>query len=228
MTDLRETSDTRSRLLPFIPFAVVGVIHLITLLTPTQAWSTPTKWALMPALLIAFLIALRPRRGETLVYGVIAIVFSLLGDILIGTVGGIGFLLGLGAFFVAHVAYLLLFLRPLRQKRMPWFAALFAIWWVVLVAVLAPSVGSLLVPVAAYGLVLGLSSAAALGVSRLVAIGALLYLLSDSLLAFKMFLPGFDFYPIDFIIMILYIAGQGLIVFGVVSLANTRPTPRVP
>jgi alkenylglycerophosphocholine/alkenylglycerophosphoethanolamine hydrolase len=226
VTDPQQTGSTRSRLLPFIPFAVIGVAHLITLLTPTQAWSTQTKWALIPALLIAFVVTLRPRRGEALAYGIVALVFSLLGDILIASVGSMGFLLGLGAFFVAHIAYLVLFLRPLRQKRVPWFAVVFAIWLAVLLAVLGPSVGGLLVPVAAYGLVVALSSAAALGVSRVTAIGAVLFLLSDTLLAFKMFL-GWLFYPIDFLVMILYIVGQGLIIFGVVSLGSTRRSPRV-
>lgn len=210
----------RARLAPFILYSVVAVVHLVTLLTPSQEFSTQTKWFLMPTLLLAFLIALRPKRGDVIAFVGVALGFSLVGDILIG-MPGMGFLLGLGAFLIVHVAYLVLFLRPLRVRRMPWIAVGYLVWWAVLVAVLAPHVGSLLIPVAVYGLVLAASSAAALGTNRFIALGAFLFMLSDTLLAFKMFL-GWHFYPIDFIIMIPYIVGQGLIVYGTVNRGGTN------
>ena len=94
-----------------------------------------------------------------------------------------------------------------------------------LVLYLAPHIGPLLVPVAAYGLVLAASSAAALGTNRFSAIGALVFLLSDTILAFKLFLPGWDFYPVDVIIMTLYIGGQGLIAYGVATRGYRFPSP---
>lgn len=200
-------------------------MHLGTLIAGEGAGSTITKVLLMPALLLAVLWALRLRLGDLLVFAVLGILFSWAGDALLESPGDIGFLLGLGGFMLAHLAYLVLFLRPLRERRIPWYAATYALWWVVLVLYLAPHIGPLLVPVAAYGLVLAASSAAALGTNRFSAIGALVFLLSDTILAFKLFLPGWDFYPVDVIIMTLYIGGQGLIAYGVATRGYRFPTP---
>ncbi len=219
--------SARSRLLPFAPYAVIGVVHLVTLFTQWSAGSTLSKPLLMPALLLALVLSLRPLRSELALFAGIGILLSWAGDVLLESPGDIGFLLGLGCFLLAHVAYLLLFLRPLRERRPPVLTLLYLLWWVALVVFLTPQVGALLVPVAAYGLVLAASSAAALGANRVAAIGALVFLCSDTILAFKLFLPGFTFWQIDFAIMLLYLVGQGLIAFAAISRARSfRTTPQ--
>jgi len=214
---------TRRLWVPFVPFLLVSALHLVALFTGSVALSTPTKWFLMPALLIGFIVsqfgpAQRRLVGELPVLGSIAILFSWAGDILIATPGDIGFLLGLGAFFLAHVAYLVLFLRPLKRRRVPLVALVLVVWWAVLLIVLAPYLGALLIPVAIYGIVLGASAAAALGTGPWVATGAVLFLASDTLLAFKLFLPDFAVWQADFLIMLMYLAGQGLIAYGAVRM----------
>lgn len=200
----------------FGPYSVIGLIHLAGLFTGVDAVSDPTKGLLMPALLLALLVALPSRRGEVAVWGGAGILFAWAGDLLLSTPGDTGFVVGLGAFMLTHVAYLVLFLRPLRTRRMPPLALLYAVWWAALLVALAPHLGVLLVPVAVYGLVLGASTAAALATNRAVAIGGLLFLVSDTLLAFKLFWPDFSLWQLDFLIMLGYIAGQGLIAFGAV------------
>lgn len=203
-------------LLKFVPFAVVGVVHLATLFADWSEGSTVSKLALMPALLLGFLLALPARRGAVLVIGTIAILFSWLGDALLDTPGDLGFLLGLGSFLLAHIAYLVLFAGPMRRRQVPWPALVYAAWWFALVTVLAPYIGGLLVPVSSYGLVIALAAAAALGTNRIAALGALLFLISDTILAFRLFYPGFEFWQMNFTIMLFYVLGQGLIVVGAV------------
>jgi uncharacterized membrane protein YhhN len=209
------------RLPSFIPFAAIGAAHLLTLFIGWDAGSTVTKLAIMPALLLGLLLALPRRRGNILVFGSIGIVLSWSGDALLESPGDIGFLLGLGSFLLAHLAYLVLFAGPLRERRIPWLAGLYAVWWVALLVILVPHVGALVVPVAAYGLALAASAIAALGTNRLAMIGALVFLASDTILAFHLFYPGFEFWQIDFTIMLLYILGQGLIILGAVSRASS-------
>ena len=187
-----------------------------------------SKPFLMPALLFAVLWSLRGRRSALRLFAALGLVFSFLGDVLLQSPGDIGFLLGLGGFLLAHLAFLILFTRSMRERRIPWYASAYVAWWVVLVLYLAPYVGALIVPVAVYGLVLGASSVAALGTGRLAAIGALVILVSDTILAFKLFVPGYTFYPVDFIIMTLYVVGNGLIAYAVVSrdyTSRSRPGP---
>lgn len=224
---------SRSTLVPFVPYAAVGLLHLVALAVGAELLATFTKPILMPLLFVALSWALRratdrPARGELAVFASIGILFSWAGDVLLGAPLSSGFLLGLGSFFCAHLSYLLLFLRPLRRRRLPWAALLLLPWWVLLLIVLAPHLGALIVPVAIYGLVLGAVAAAALACNRWVAVGALLFLASDTLLALKQFLPDFGFWQADFLIMLLYIAGQGLISYGVVRAARPSAPVVVP
>ena len=213
------------RLAPFIPYAVVGTVHLVTLFVGWGAGSSVTKILLMPALLLGLLLALPQRRGRIAVIGGLGILLSWAGDVLLESPGDVGFLLGLGGFLLAHLVYLALFLGPLRERRIPWTALLYLLWWAALVVILIPHVGPLVLPVAAYGLVLAASASAALGAGRIAAIGALVFLASDTILAFHLFYPGFEFWQVDFTIMLLYLAGQGLIALGAVSRASRFPGP---
>lgn len=207
----------------FTPFIVVTVVHLIAIAAGGDQLVAATKPLLMPALLIALLLGLPARRSILLVWGGLALVFSWLGDVLLQSPGDIGFLIGMGAFGLAHLAYIALNLGPLRTRRAPWWGiAVAALWWISLVTLLAPNLGGLLVPVAVYGLVLGTAAAAALGTSRLIATGAGVFLVSDTLLGLDRFLPGFSFGAVDLLIMFTYCLGQGLIIAGVVTVARRR------
>lgn len=204
--------------MPFTPFIVIALIHLATLLLGNEAWSSATKLWLMPALLVSLawylLGVLRLKVSAVLVLAALGIAFSWLGDFLLASPGGTGFLLGLGSFALAHVAYLLLFLVLLRERRVPLASIAFVLWWAAIVVVLTPHVGDLLVPVAIYGLLIVGLAAVSLCTNRFVIVGALAFLISDTLLSLKFFVPGWEFYPIDFIIMAFYLVGQGLIAYG--------------
>ncbi len=207
----------------FTPYIVVTIVHLVAIAAGPPELVAATKPLLMPALLIALVLGLPVRRTSLLLWGSLALVFSWLGDVLLQNPGDIGFLIGMGAFGLAHLAYIALYLGPLRTRRVPWWGmVLAALWWVALVALLLPNLGALLVPVAIYGLVLGAAAATALGTTRLIAVGAAVFLVSDTLLGLDRFLPGFSFDGVDLLIMLTYCLGQGLIIAGVVTVARRR------
>ena len=207
----------------FTPYIVVTLVHLVAIAAGPPELVVATKPLLMPALLVGLVLGLPVRRTMLLVWGGLALVFSWLGDVLLQNPGDIGFLLGMGAFGLAHVAYLALYLGPLRTRRVPWWGILLGlVWWAGMVGLLSPTLGGLLVPVAVYGLVLGAAAVCALATRRLVAVGALVFLVSDTLLALDRFLPGFAFPAIDFSIMLTYTLGQGLIIAGVIAVARAR------
>ena len=216
------------RLLWFLPFVVASAIHLGALFASAAGvpgageLASASKPLLMLTLLGGFLAATPRPRGRIAMWAAAGMVFSLAGDVLFAQPGDIGFILGLGGFLLAHVAYTILFLGPLKTSRMPRLAALYGLWWFGLLALLLPHLGTLAIPVVVYGGVLGLSAAAALGTNRTIAAGAALFLLSDSVLACKLFLPDFHFWQQDFAIMVLYCAGQGLIALGVVRATRAR------
>jgi len=197
-------------------------VHLYALFAADASLANLSKPLLMIALLLAFLWSLPSLRSRIALFGSLAIIFSWLGDVSLASPGDLGFLIGLGCFLCAHLFYLWLLSRVIPLRRPSRWAWVFVVWWVAFVLVLAAHAGLLLAPIAVYGAILGAVAAAALGCNRWVAAGALVFLASDSLLGLHLFLPGFEFWQVDFVIMLFYIVGQGLIAWGAIHAAR-RP-----
>lgn len=207
----------------FVPYAVVSGLHVV-LLAVGSPLAGPTKLLLMPLLAVPVLLSARRLKPPvTVVLLLAAIVFSWLGD-------------GAGAFFptapelplmllffgIAHVAYILLFARHLARRRMPWWALVYAAWWIAMITVLGPHTGGLLVAVALYGLVLGGTAAFSARCHPLIAVGGAFFLASDTLLAFRLFLPdGLPAWSSP-AVMLTYTVGQGLIVAGALIALRKR------
>lgn len=127
---------------------------------------------------------------------VAAFAFAILGDIALMFDGDKAFLAGLGSFFIAHVAFVAEFLGGVSGWQVPPWTAVFVIYAVALFVWLLPKTGPLKLPTLAYGVVLTamvLAAAAANAVmpgraTQLALIGALLFALSDSLLAVRQFI----------------------------------------
>ncbi|OIJ30763.1 lysoplasmalogenase family protein [Microbacterium sp. LCT-H2] len=199
----------------FVPYAVVSALHVV-LLALGHDLAGPTKLLLMPLLTVPVLVAARridPPVTVTLL--LVALLFSWLGD-------GAGALfpaapelpLMLGFFGLAHIAYIVLFARHLARRRLPWRTTIYAVWWIAMILVLGPHTGPLLIGVALYGLLLAGTAAFAARCQPLVATGGALFLASDTILAFRLFLP--DALPSwsSPAVMLTYTLGQGLIVAG--------------
>ncbi|MGP6171652.1 lysoplasmalogenase [Microbacterium sp. A196] len=207
----------------FVPYIVMSIVHVTALATGSDI-APPTKLWLMPLLAIPVLFSLRVRPAFAIVLLLTAIVFSWLGD-------------GAGAFFptgpelplmllffgLAHIAYIVLFIRVLRVRRLPWWTLVYAAWWVAMVIVLAPHTGGLLVAVAAYGLVLGGTAVFAARCHPLVVVGSIFFLISDTVLAFRLFLDGMPDWTSP-LVMITYTLGQGLIIIGALVTLRERDT----
>jgi len=216
---LPEPGNRRATLLAFAPYLVLSVVHVAVLVAGFDEAARATKLLLMPALALAVVLTARPLRGAAPVrLLLVAIGFSWGGDALLNIPGDLGFVVGLASFLLAHITYVVLFLRlPARGCRLPAWTIAYAAWYVAFLALLQPHLGGLLVPVALYGLVLGVMAAIAGGLGGVIAVGGALFVLSDSVLALGRFLPGYEFAPHDLVVMATYLGAQGLIAWGVVS-----------
>lgn len=218
-------SIPRRTLLPwtFLPYIAISVVH-VTALAADSGIAAPTKLWLMPLLALPVIASLRLRPVVAIMLLLAAIILSWLGD-------------GAGAFFptgwelplmllffgLAHIAYIVLFARVLRVRRMPWWTLVYAAWWVAMIIVLGPHTGALLPAVAAYGLVLGGTAAFAARCHPLVAIGGVFFLISDTVLAFRLFLFDMPAWTSP-AVMLTYTLGQGLIVAGALIALRERNT----
>lgn len=197
---------------------LVSVLHVVTLGLGITAISSPSKIALMPALFLAVGIAVPAPRGRAVALLLAAITASWLGDS-----AGIFFPslptlpLMIGFFALAHLIYIWLFLKHLTVRPLPRWAAIYAVWWVVLVIMLWPHLGGLSFAVAAYGLVLGATAATSTRANRIVTWGGALFLTSDTLLALLLFVPEIMPLLTDPAVMLSYTLGQGLIAVGAVA-----------
>ena len=105
-------------------------------------------------------------------------------------------------------------LGPLRSK--PWLALPYVAVGVALLLTLAPDLGMLFFPVTIYAVALVTMAVLAIGVSPTTAVGAALFLISDSLIALTELsdrLPD----SAGTWIMPTYVVGQALIVVGVLQ-----------
>lgn len=151
------------------------------------------------------------------------------------------FLVGLVGFLIAHVLYCFAFARvshhhvvPLLKRKI-WVAIPLALYMVALLAMLVPAISAtpetkpFLIPVIVYSSVIACMVAFALNrygrvndqSFALVFGGALLFMLSDSLIAISKFMTPFDLAPVG--IMVLYITAQYLIAKGSLKQLHTLP-----
>ncbi len=215
-------SPTKRLLLwSFAPYIVISIVHVALIRTDLSPF---TKLLLMPFLAIPVIVLwrrLEPRIVPILLLAAIA--FSWLGD-------GAGKFFPapelpymLGFFGLAHLVYMYLFGRVLPQRRVPTWTLIYAVWWLVTLAVLWRHVGALLPAVAIYGLVLAGTATLAARCGPIVTLGGVFFLASDTILAFRLFRP--DLVPGSWgspAVMTTYTIGQGLLVLGAILIATRR------
>ncbi|MEU8999981.1 lysoplasmalogenase [Streptomyces caniferus] len=211
----------------------LAVVHLAALLGDVTAVTHVTKPALMPVL-AGYALA---RGGPPLLAG--ALLCGCGGDTFLQIGGDIAFLVGMGSFAAGHVCYLLLFARhgaspgPGRRGRTAAAGAAYAVLLAGTVVLLWPDLpAELRIPVAGYSLLLTAMAFGALRAGPLAAVGGLLFLLSDTLIA-----SGIAHWPQlpapQFWIMFTYVAAQYALAGGVLRAAATAPRsapdrPRAP
>lgn len=160
------------------------------------------------------------------------LLLSLAGDLLLEWPVDL-FVFGLGAFLLAHLAYLVAYLGACRRLA-PFALLLAGLVAGSMFALLASSgLGQLLLPVAVYSLAIGCMlwrALARLGMagsaarsSWLAAGGALLFVLSDSLIGLNRFVASFE--GARYAIILSYWLGQWGIAASVLALQPSRPRP---
>lgn len=206
-------------------FVVIALVHLAG-----EAFMHPlvnyTKPLLMPALALWWWTNSNGDSVRRLILA--ALLFSCLGDVLLMWSGVYAhyFLLGLGAFLVAHLFYIYVFRRLSRGEtglltQKPWMVFPFMIFLFQLLALLWPNIPvAMKGAVTVYGLVISTMAASALhlrgilpwSAANWLLLGAILFVLSDSMIAINKF--GFPFPESRVAIMSTYIIGQFAIVRG--------------
>ena len=186
----------------------------------TETWAKP---ATLVALVVTALV-LGATDTTAGLWLLVALVLGLAGDVFLLGDSDTRFQLGLGAFLLGHLAFLVSFTRlGLDPASWAWVA-----WVVLLVCLLAtrqvapatymragwPLAG----PVALYTIVIGAMVIVAFDTGEpLIAVGATVFAASDSILAVNRFVRPVAWAPVA--VMVTYHVGQALIVAGVLAAA---------
>lgn len=173
----------------------------------------------VPVLTLMFWLASAPS-GVYRRWLMIGLGFSVLGDLALAWPTDL-FVIGLAAFFCAHLAYLRAYLDRTRESA-PGALLVAAACGMGLFGLLAwNGLGDLLIPVAAYALVISAMLWRALACGGLAAIGAAAFVLSDSLIGIDRFISPFAAAP--YLIILLYWLGQWAITASAQQERFTEP-----
>jgi len=201
-------------------FAFFGFALLFVASLPFYPY--PWGWVIktIPALSLALLasISVPGLTGKLLS---VALLFSAAGDAALGLndlYGGDYFVLGLGLFLVAQLVYVITFARGFQaqRSRLP-LAGLLIAYSLALALILRPGLGDLMLPVFVYIIVI--TAMGVLGVLRAtkstsLAVGAVAFMLSDSVIAINKFLmpiPGHRFLTIVTYFFAQYMIAQAFV-----------------
>ncbi len=156
-------------------------------------------------LLAYFILQLRSVASHLKKWIILALIFSWLGDVLLllQDDNSIFFLLGLSAFLVAHIFYIFFFhFMRLKEnvKSRWWLMLIVVIYYVLLISLLSPYLGDMKLPVRIYAVVISFMFMLALHMLFIknkeaglwLMTGALLFVLSDSVLAINKFYQSFE------------------------------------
>ena len=221
------------KLLITIYIAVLAV-DLIAVYFDKETIRYLTKPLLMPLLVVYFVSALKTFTSPLKKWILLALLFSWFGDVLLmfESTSSNYFMLGLAAFLVAHIFYIIFYESVIRKEKLSknyWWFLPVLIYYAVLIYVLSPHLGDMKLPVRIYGVVISYMLIQALQTSRiknkhaalLMILGAVFFILSDSLLALNKFYQPFDNAGIA--IMVTYGIAQLLITFGAERYIKSAP-----
>ncbi|WP_152657014.1 lysoplasmalogenase [Oceanobacillus sp. CFH 90083] len=207
--------------LPILIFTT-GIVYIF--ISPSEPLAFSIFFKVIPMVLIliyAFEKSL-PKRKAVHYWIIGGIAFCLIGDATLHW-----FLIGLAAFFVGHVFYTIGFLKEWRFSLSRGLSAipllLFAVWfgYQLVSSLQADGEAAFIVPVIAYiGIIMLMAFTAIMTGNRWAILGSLLFIISDSILAWNMFITSFT--GAHEVIMLTYYSAQFLIAHSLFTVDPTQ------
>lgn len=216
-----------------LPFTVVALVYFASLALKNDMVQLITKPLLMIGLIVYFLLNTADKASGLKKWALMALLFSCLGDTLLmfANKNELYFILGLAAFLIAHVFYIITFHSIKKKEHIEgkWqFGIIVAIYYFFILSVLMPYLQDMKWPVIVYGFVISCMLFLAMllydmqdnRTARYLLTGAVFFIISDSVLAINKFYLSFS--GAAWIIMITYVLAQWLITEGLVRYINSK------
>jgi len=214
-------------------FIVFGILYCTLSITGNETLT----WYLKPLLLpFLFYAVVKSETFATKKWLLFALLFSWIGDciLLFADRGELYFISGLVSFLIAHILFVLLFLRQKSgnkhfKKPLFWIGFIAIIFYLVsMLTFLLPTLGDLKMPVAIYAITISVMLFISLQgtfnwenkAKYWVLIGALFFVISDSILAFNKF--NAPIHLASFWIMSTYLIAQFCITYGILKMNKKK------
>jgi uncharacterized membrane protein YhhN len=221
-------------------FVLLALADLTAVATGHGAWRPFTKPLLMLLLALAFMLAAGGPLDRARTMLIAGLISSAAGDTVLLRSGTAALAAGMVCFAIVHVCYIIAFVSVARGpglvRRRPVVVLPYVLAWLAAAIVLWPHTGGLAVAVVVYSALVTTMALAALDLigripSRnavLVAAGAVIFMSSDTTLAFTEFdralAPPFA----PFVVMLTYLVAQTMIAAGMTATTAARPAPGIP
>ena len=203
----------RSKILQII-LVIVFAIDLFLIFTNKIELRFFTKPLLIPLLILIFITRLKSEKTKVDKLFLTGLVLSFFGDLFL--LFQWGFLPGLGSFLLAHVFYIISFRKKTQNSIWRFWPIILGLFATTLLVFLFPYLKEMKIPVIIYAVVIATMMYNALKThNKNLIIGALLFLISDTLLSINLFLQPLMI--LNLLVMITYIAAQWFLVKGMTS-----------
>lgn len=206
-------------------FFIAATADIIAIVTGNEPLETYAKPMLLTLLAVVYLVSVKKPNF----WYVLGMFFCFIGDVLLMFKGANFFMYGIAAFLLAHVVYIKItagFLPKELTSKMITSAFPFVFFFAILMYLIYDNLGEMLIPVVVYGVTISTFGSVAFLNYReekstenlWLFVGAIIFILSDSLIALNKFYQPNEIYGVS--IMITYILAQFLICKAMIVKSN--------
>ena len=206
----------RSKILQIILVTVFAMDLFLIIINKTELRFF-TKPLLLPVLILVYFSQVKSGKTQLEKFFLAGLALSFFGDLFL--LFKWGFLPGLGSFLFAHLFYIISFKKKLQTRISEFWPIILSIYASILLVFLFPYLKEMKIPVTIYAIVIATMMYNAIKThNRNLIIGALLFLISDTLLSINLFLQ--PLLMLNLMVMVTYISAQWFLVKGMISDKN--------
>ncbi|MGL6037555.1 MAG: lysoplasmalogenase [Soonwooa sp.] len=208
--------DKKSRITLLI-LGLVFVCDLLFIVLGEESLRFFSKTLLMPLLLVFYWLASQKSNQPKQNLFIAGLILSWFGDVFL--LFDWGFIAGLGSFLAAHICYIFC-LKKFSVSNALWSLPFILIYLFTFLTFLFPHLGDMKIPVILYALCISGMLYFSLKTKQiLLIIGAVFFVISDSVLAINLFVNQSK--VLGFLVMFTYVLAQSLLTFGFLKSKNS-------
>lgn len=194
--------------------AIVFGFDLVFIAMDHRYWRFFTKPLLLPIIIWLYFTYSKQNVFRINQWFLSGLILSFLGDVFL--LFGWGFMPGLGSFLLAHICYIIYFLKIKKKNVWSWLPFVF-LYLGSFIYYIYPYLNEMKIPVVIYGITIATMLYFSISTySSLLILGAVLFVISDSVLAINMFVQ--HSIGKELVVMITYVLAQLMLVLGVVGI----------